>query len=107
MFPGNMDQQYQKLMRMINMIIGRLDNLDELTGEINAIANRHVQYDVRPGHYKLVGAALIWTLKQGLDNDWTQEIEAAWTKCYALISETMIMASEGGHSDKSTVKTQS
>ncbi len=94
MFPGNMDQQYQKLIRMINLIIGRLDNLDELTEEIHAMAHRHVQYGVRPGHYKLVGAALIWTLKQGLGKDWTPEMERAWTKCYTLISESMIMASQ-------------
>jgi nitric oxide dioxygenase len=90
-----MDQQYRKLISMINMIIGRLDSLDELTGEISAMAHRHVQYGVRPGHYKLVGTALIWTLKQGLGNEWTPEIEAAWTKCYALLSETMILTSEG------------
>ena len=94
MFPRNMDQQYQKLMGMINVIIGRLDNLDELSEEINAMAHRHIQYGVRPGHYKLVGVALIWTLKQGLGNDWTPEIESAWTKCYALLSEAMIMASQ-------------
>lgn len=94
MFPGSMDQQSQKLMSMISMIIGRLDNLDELSEEINALSHRHVQYGVRPGHYKLVGVALIWTLKQGLGNDWTPEIEAAWTKCYALLSEAMIIASQ-------------
>ena len=95
MFLGNMNQQYQKLMGVLNMIIGRLDSLDELSGEINARARRHVRYGVRPGHYKLVGSALIWTLKQGLGKDWTPEMERAWTKCYALISETMIIASKG------------
>ena len=94
MFPASMDQQYKKLMGMINLIIGRLDNLDELSEEINAMARRHVQYGVRPDHYRLVGVALIWTLKQGLGDDWTPEIESAWTKCYALLSEAMIMASQ-------------
>src|SRR5512138_3634992 len=71
MFPRNMIQQYQKLMDMINTIIARLDKLDELNDEISAMARRHVQYGVRPGHYKLVGDALLWTLRQGLGNDWT------------------------------------
>jgi hemoglobin-like flavoprotein len=94
MFPSNMSRQYQKLMDMISTIIARLDKLDELTDEISAMAQRHVQYGVRPGHYKLVGNALLWTLKQGLGNDWTPEVEAAWTKCYALLSGAMILASE-------------
>lgn len=95
MFPNNMNLQYQKLMNMISTIIARLDRPGELTDELNAMANRHVQYGVRPGHYKLVGDALLWTLKQGLGNDWTPEAEAAWTKCYALLSETMILVSKG------------
>ena len=94
MFPGNMGRQYQKLMDMINTIVARLDKLKELTNEISAVAQRHVQYGVRPGHYKLVGNALLWKLKQGLGNDWTPELENAWTKCYALLSEAMILASE-------------
>ena len=94
MFPRNMDQQYRKLMDMINTIVARLDKLDEMTSEITAMAHRHVQYGVRPGHYKLVGSALLWTLKQGLGNDWTPEVETAWSKCYTLLSEAMINAVE-------------
>lgn len=94
MFPRNMSQQYQKLMDMINTIIARLDRLDELNDEISAMARRHVQYGVRPAHYKLVGNALLWTLKQGLGHDWTPDVENAWSKCYALLSGAMILASE-------------
>ena len=94
MFPSNMGRQYQKLMDMINTIIARLDKLDELSDEISAMGQRHVQYGVRPGHYKLVGSSLIWTLKQGLGKDWTPEVETAWTQCYALLSDAMILASE-------------
>lgn len=50
MFPRNMDQQYRKLMDMINTIVARLDKLDELASEIEAMARRHVRYGVRPHH---------------------------------------------------------
>jgi hemoglobin-like flavoprotein len=93
MFPRDMNQQYRKLMDMISTIIARLDKLEELTTEITAMARRHKQYGVRPGHYKLVGSALLWTLKQGLGRDWTLEMETAWTKCFTLLSETMIIGS--------------
>ena len=94
MFPSNMDQQYRKLMDMINLIVARLNKLDELTNEINDLAQRHVRYGVRPAHYKLVGNALLWTLKQGLGSDWTPEVEDAWKKCYAFLSGAMIHAAE-------------
>ena len=94
MFPSNMDQQYQKLMAMINTIISRLEKLNEINDEIVSMAQRHVQYGVRPGHYKLVGNALLWTLKQGLGDDWTPDLEKAWTQCYSLLSGVMIKATE-------------
>ena len=75
-------------------------NTDGSAANISAMAQRHVQYGVRRGHYRLVGNALLWTLKQGLGNDWTPELESAWTKCYALLSEAMILASEDAHQGK-------
>lgn len=89
MFPANMQQQYQKLIDMLNAIVIRLDKLDELTEEIAAMAQRHVGYGVRPAHYKLVGSALLWTLQKGLGEDWNDEVKDAWIKCYTTLSDTM------------------
>jgi hemoglobin-like flavoprotein len=90
MFPSNMQQQYQKLIDMLNAVVTRLDRLDELTEEIAAMAQRHAQYGVRPAHYKLVGNALLWTLQKGLGNDWTNEVKTAWVTCYTILAGTMI-----------------
>jgi hemoglobin-like flavoprotein len=84
--------QSRKLIEMINIIVGRLDRMEELTEEIERLAIRHVGYGVKPAHYELVGKALLWTLQQGLGKDWNDEVESAWTACYVLISETMIQA---------------
>jgi hemoglobin-like flavoprotein len=84
--------QSRKLIDMLSMIVGRLDRLDELSADIRELAIKHVEYGARPEHYRAVGEALIWTLKQGLGTDWTSEVEAAWTGCYKILSETMISA---------------
>ena len=94
MFPKKMDEQYNKLMDMLSIIIARLDRMDELNEDIAAMARRHVHYGVRPAHYKLVGNALLWTLRQGLGQDWTLDVEQAWTKCYSNLADTMIRATE-------------
>lgn len=94
MFPKKMDEQYTKLMDMLSVIIARLDRMDELNEDIAAMARRHVHYGVRPAHYKLVGNALLWTLRQGLGQDWTLDVEQAWTKCYSNLADTMIRATE-------------
>ncbi len=95
LFPKNMDDQYRKLIDMLSTVVGRLEKMDELSDDIAAMAHRHVQYGVRPAHYKLVGNALLWTLKQGLGKDWTPEVHTAWTTCYTAIADTMINASSG------------
>lgn len=90
MFPSKMELQYQKLIDMLNAVVIRLDKLDELTEEIAAMAQRHVEYGVRPAHYKLVGNALLWTLQKGLGKDWTEEVKNAWSTCYKILADTMI-----------------
>lgn len=93
MFPKEMNQQYQKLIDMLSIVVGRLDNLDELSSDIAAMAQRHVAYGVKPAQYKKVGEALLWTLEQGLGKDFTPEVKEAWTKCYTTLADTMIKAS--------------
>jgi hemoglobin-like flavoprotein len=88
-----MNEQYRKLMDMLNIVVARLDNLDELTNEISGMARRHLGYGVRPAHYKMAGSALLWTLQQGLGNDWTPEVKEAWIKCYSTLADVMISAS--------------
>ena len=87
-----MEEQYKKLVDMLNIIIARLEKLDELKGEITNMAKRHVDYGVKPEHYNMVGTALLWTLQKTLGKEWTDDIRAAWINCYAVLSGTMIAA---------------
>lgn len=89
MFPTRMEEQYRKLVDMLNMIVARLDQPDVLNDEIVAMGQRHAGYGVRPGHYKLVGNALLWTLQHGLGADWTEEVKAAWKGCYNEVAAMM------------------
>ena len=87
------EEQSKKLIEMLSIIVGRLDNLEELTEEIKQLAIRHVQYGVKEQHYKAVGGALLWTLQQGLGKDWDEEVKDAWACCFDILSSTMINAS--------------
>jgi len=92
MFPQEMEEQNKKLIDMLNVIIERLENLNELKGEIIAVAKRHVDYGVKTEHYNMVGTALLWTLQKALGKDWTEELKTAWINCYNVLSDTMITA---------------
>ncbi len=95
LFTNDMEVQYKKLIEMLHVIVIRLDNLDEMTDAIKDMAIRHVGYGVRPAHYKLVGNALLWTLQEGLGDEWTPEVKNAWTECYSMLADTMIQAAYG------------
>ena len=87
LFPQDMEGQYRKLLDMLNTIIERLEKIDELKGDIVAMAKRHEGYGVKPEQYSAVGIALIWTLQKRLGAEWTDEIRSAWVNCYAIYLE--------------------
>lgn len=92
MFPHIMKEQYKKLIDMLSVIVSHLNDLSEITSDIRIMSLRHEGYGVKPQHYRLVGNALLWTIKRGLGNDWTDELKDAWMAAYAKLAETMIAA---------------
>ena len=48
--------------------------------------------DALETHYTPVGAALLWTLQQGLGEAFTPEVKDAWATAYIILSTTMIDA---------------
>lgn len=88
-FPKNMAGQYQKLVDMLWAMVARLENLESFEQEIAALPKRHEGYGVKPKHYGMVGATLLWTLERGLGSDWNEETAEAWGACYRMISSQM------------------
>lgn len=82
-------QQRKKLMHVIGMAVTGLDKLDALVPTVEDLGRRHAGYGVRDEHYNSVGAALLWTLEQGLGSAWNDETKAAWTEVYGLLSGVM------------------
>jgi hemoglobin-like flavoprotein len=100
LFRGDMKEQGRKLMRMIATAVNGLDRLEELVPAIQDMGRRHVVYGVRPSHYDTVGAALLWTLEQGLGPDFTPEVKDAWAAVYGILARTMKDAAyKGAESD--------
>lgn len=89
MFRGDMEAQGQRLMQMIGMAVGRLDDLDTLVPALRALGQRHTSFGVRLEHYDTVGAALLDTLQQGLGDAFTAEVRKAWAEVYGIIVVAM------------------
>ena len=89
LFRGNMEEQGRKLMKMIGTAVNGLDDLDALVPAVQDLGRRHVGYGVEDGHYDTVGAALIWTLEQGLGDAFTNPTREAWVTVYGILASTM------------------
>ena len=90
---SEMAEQRRKLMQALAAVVGGLDNLDPLVPVLENLGRNHRRYGVTDAHYETVGAALLWTLAQGLQQAWTPAAEAAWTAAYGAVAGVMRNAS--------------
>lgn len=89
MFKGDLQEQGKKLMKMLGTIVNGLTRLDELVPAAQDLARRHVGYGVQAQHYDTVGAALLWTLEQGLGSAFTDDTREAWATAYGILAGVM------------------
>lgn len=81
----NMQQQGEKLMQMIGIAVGALNNLEAIIPAVQDLGRRHIAYGVSKADYEPVGAALLWTLEQGLGEAFTPDVKTAWTDVYGIL----------------------
>ena len=86
---SNLVEQRRKLIQALTIVVNGLDHLEVLVPNLQSLGRRHAQYGVTDGHYDTVGAALLWTLEQGLGSDWSLEVKAAWSEAYVLLADVM------------------
>lgn len=88
----NMQEQGMKLMQTLGTAVGALYDLDSLVPVVKDLGKRHIAYGVSKAQYESVGAALLWTLEQGLGDDWTPEVQEAWTEVYTVLADVATTA---------------
>jgi len=86
---ADMPEQRRQLIQMLAVGVVSLDKLDTIRPALENLGRRHVDYGVRDHHYDLVGAALLWTLEQGLGDGFTVSVRDAWTEAYAALATIM------------------
>ena len=94
MFTSDTTEQGRKLMAMIGMVVKALPRLAQIIPNVQALGRRHAAYGVAPEHYAIVGSALLWTLEQGLGEDFTDAHAVAWNEAYGLLADTMLAGAE-------------
>ena len=94
LFKGNLTEQGRKLMQMLGLAVSSLDRMEQLLPVVRSLGTRHVSYGVRDKDYDTVGQALLWTLRKGLGESFTPDVEAAWSNVYATLASEMQSGAE-------------
>ena len=95
LFKRDIKKQGRMLMQMIDFAVKGLDDPEIILPTVQALGKRHIGYGVKEEYYETVGNALLWTLAQGLGDDFTPEVKEAWSEAYKLLAGVMIEAASG------------
>jgi nitric oxide dioxygenase len=90
----DMEAQRRNLMQTLTVVVRSLDKLEAIVPAVQALGRRHAGYGVCAADYDTVGAALLWTLEQGLGEAFDEPTRDAWASAYGLLASVMIEASE-------------
>ena len=80
------------------VVVGGLTSIESIIPTVQTLAVRHVGYGVEDEQYQTVGAALIWTLEQGLGDAFTDDVNDAWLAAYTTLVGEMVEASNAHRS---------
>ena len=92
LFKEDISGQANKLVTILGYVVSKLNHMNELLPAVKQLGVRHNGYGAEPFHYEVVGQCLIATLKEGIGDEWTPEIQDAWITAYNTLKNVMIVA---------------
>ena len=84
------EEQAKMLRDALVAVVDHLEDAPWLAETLKALGAKHVDYEVTPEMYPWVGECLLATLAEIAGDDWSPEIEAAWTEAYGAIQGLML-----------------
>lgn len=81
--------QERKIIPMLSAVVNGLVEIELIIPILQDFGRTHAEYNVEDTHYEAVKDALLYALKTVLKQEWTNEIDIAWTTCYTVIIDIM------------------
>lgn len=78
------------VVKTVGTAVAGLKDLGRLVPVLKALGKTHAGYGVKPEHFAIVGQALVQTLSDGLQDEFTEPVKQAWLDVYTVVSDTMI-----------------
>jgi len=82
--------QPQALASAVHAYASHMDDLGALTTAVERIAHKHVSVMVTPEQYDIVGANLLWAIKEVLGDAATPQVISAWGEAYGFLANVFI-----------------
>lgn len=89
LFHSDMEEQGRKLMSLLGVVVVGLPQIEQMTPMLRGLGSRHAAYGVKDADYEAVRNALLWTMEQALQEQFTPAVRAAWTEAYAMMALRM------------------
>jgi hemoglobin-like flavoprotein len=90
LFRRNPQKRQEKMLRdALVAVMEHLEDAPWLARELGSLGRKHVEYGVTPEMYDWVGDALLATLREVASDDWSPQLESAWSEAYAAIASLM------------------
>ncbi len=83
-------QQAKALAMSLLAVAQNIDNLEKILPTVIKIGKAHVNAEIKPEHYPIVGKNLLLALKEVLGNGATDDLINAWGKAYDIIAKVFI-----------------
>jgi len=96
LFGGNSARAQQEMLQQaLAAVIDHLDDASWLAATLAALGAKHVGYGVTLEMYDWVGVALLATLAEILQEEWTEEVARQWQLAYGVIRDLMLEGMAG------------
>lgn len=86
----NSGEQPKALAMTVLAAAQNIDNLEALLPAVKKIAQVHVDSNVKPEHYPIVGENLLAAIKEVLGDAATEDVINAWAEAYGVIAKVFI-----------------
>ncbi|HKA04938.1 MAG TPA: globin domain-containing protein [Acidimicrobiales bacterium] len=90
LFADDIRPQAHRLMAAVKLAVDGLGQLDSVAPYLIKLGARHAQYGMKPEYFEVGGAALMWTLEQGLGDAFTPETRDAWAAAWNVVASAML-----------------
>jgi len=79
-----------KVLEAVGTAVAGLQDMKSLVPHLTALGMRHINYNMKAEYFAYGGEAVILTLKAGLGELFTKDVELAWGMVYDFVSATII-----------------